>query len=77
MLLAAEPDDLGEIVDLGQVVGLDKAVISEADPRLLIGTAQLLRHGSQNAPGHAAMRHHRYHSDKQGILRSVQNDEPL
>ena len=36
---AAEPDDLGEVADSDQVVGLGEAVVGEAYPRFLIGWA--------------------------------------
>ena len=51
ILLAVEPDDLRKIVVLRQVVGLDITVIGEADPRLLIGTAQFFRHCGYNSEG--------------------------
>ena len=35
--LAAEPDDLGEVADSDQVVGLGEAVVGEAYPGFLIG----------------------------------------
>ena len=45
---AAEPDDLGEVADSDQVVGLGEAVIGEAYPGLLIGG--LMRHVARTPP---------------------------
>ena len=36
-LLAAEPDDLGEVADSNQIIGLGEAVVGEAYPGFLIG----------------------------------------
>ncbi len=40
--LAAEPDDLGEVVDFGEVVALYKPVIGEVDPGLVVQGAKPL-----------------------------------
>ena len=65
---AAEPNDLGEVVDPGEIVALYKPVIGEVDPGLVVQGAELLRHCRHDSAGHAAMGHYRYHARKPGVL---------
>ena len=40
--LATEPDDLSEIINPGQIVGLHEPIIGEVDPGLVVQHAELL-----------------------------------